>query len=148
MMNLTGNDKQFGPGGQRQWTFRYRIVLEEGKFDAVRAIVEASQFATPAFLAAPEQPPALPGLAALEIDFSGGPVLAFKVAEDNRRLIVRFWNVTDKPVGGSLRLADGWAGAERCDALERAIGSLDVVDRRVQFEAEPWGIATVAIWKK
>ena len=65
MMNLTGNDWQFGQGGQRVWTFCYRVVLLEQNFDAVRAVAEANRFATPPFLKVPGQPPCLPGLDAL-----------------------------------------------------------------------------------
>jgi hypothetical protein len=85
---LSGNDWQFGQGGWNEWTFRYRIVLLNEKFDPVRAIQEVQQFATPPFLQVPGQSPAVFGLEAPEINFPGGPLLAFKVAEDNQRLII------------------------------------------------------------
>ncbi len=148
MMNLTANDRQFGQGGQRRWTFRYRIVLQESTFDPVQAVNEAGQFATPAFLDTPEQAPSLAGLEAFEIDFPGGPLMAFKVALDNRRLILRFWNVSDTSVRGSLRLPDGWTRAESCDGLERRQKTLAPQGGHVSFDAAPHGIATVALLKE
>ena len=82
-----------------------------------------------------------------DIAFSGGPLLAFKTAEDNQRLILRFWNVQDHSARGSLKLPSGWTRAERCDALERSMKPLNVREGRIQFEAEPLGILTVAISK-
>lgn len=145
MMNLTRNDHQFGQGGQRQWMFRYRIVLLDKPFDPLAAVQEAQRFEIPPFLHAPGQPPAVPGLAAMDIDFSGGPLLAFKVAEDDRRLILRFWNVLDREAAGSFRLPSGWSTPEACDALERPEKPLAVVQDRVAFRVGPRGIATVAL---
>ena len=147
MMNLTDNDHQFGQGGRREWIFRYRIVLLNEDFDSVRAIQEVQQFATPPFLQAPGQTPVVSGLKALDIDFSGGPLLAFKTAEDNHRLILRFWNVQDHAISGSLKLPAGWKKAEICDALERPMKALDVRESRIRFKAEPRGILTVALSK-
>ena len=147
MMNLTGNDWQFGQGGWNEWTFRYRIVLLNEKFDPVRVVQEAQQFATPPFLQVPGQSPAVSGLEALDIDFSGGPLLAFKVAEDNRRLILRFWNVYNRDVQGSLKLPPGWSRAEICDALERSMKPLDAAEGRIRFGVEPLEILTVALVK-
>ena len=148
MMNLTQGDRQIGQAGWRDWTFRYRIVLLDESFDAVRAIQESQQFATPPFLQVPAQPPAIAGLAALDIDFPGGPLLAFKVAEDNQRMILRFWNVLDRKVRGSLKLPSGWTQAEICDALERPKKPIDAAGGRIQFNAEPLGILTIAILKR
>ncbi|MHB8900623.1 MAG: glycoside hydrolase family 38 N-terminal domain-containing protein [Thermoguttaceae bacterium] len=145
MMNLTGNDKQFGQGGQRQWTFRYRIVLGEGPFDPVKAVAEANRLAVPPFAWVPGQPDFLPEMRSLDLDFAGGPLLAFKVAEDDRRLILRFWNVRDKPVQGSLKLPSGWGKAQRCDALERQLGPLEAADGRLRFDAAARGFVTVAL---
>jgi hypothetical protein len=147
MMNLTGNDHQFGQGGWREWTFSYRIVLLDEDFDSVRAIQEAQQFTSPPFLQAPGQAPVVSGLRDLEIEFSGGPLLTFKTAEDNQRLILRFWNVQDHATDGSLELPPGWTRAESCDALERRAKLLDVVGGRIRFTAEPRGILTVALSK-
>ena len=147
MMNLTGNDHQFGQGGRRDWTFSYRVVLLDEDFDPVRAIQEAQQCATPPFLQVPGQPPVLARLGELDIDFSGGPLLAFKTAEDNQRLILRFWNVRDHEAPGSLKLPEGWTKAEMCDALERQVKPLNVIDGRIRFRAEPQDIVTVALSK-
>jgi hypothetical protein len=147
MMNLTGNDWQFGQGGWNEWTFRYRIVLLNEKFDPVRAVQEAQQFATPPFLQVPGQAPAVSGLKALEIAFPGGPLLAFKVAQDNRRLILRFWNVLNRPIQGSLKQPAGWSRAEICDALERPAKLLNVTDGAIRFSAEPLEILTIALAK-
>jgi len=144
MMNLTGNDWQFGQAGQRQWTYRYRVVLVDGERDPIRPFQEAQRFATPPFLQVPGQSPAVPGLAALEIEFTGGPLLAFKLAEDRKRLILRFWNVLDRPANGSLKLPKGWTRAERCDALERPHNPLTVAEGRANFAADANGILTVA----
>ncbi len=145
MMNLTGNDQQFGQGGQRQWTFRYRIVLESSPFDPARVVGIANQFATPAFLKTAEEPAVLPGIESLDIHFAGGPLLACKVAEDDRRVILRFWNVQNDPVHGSLKLPAGWNRGERCDALERKLDPLEVVDGRLLFDVQGRGLATVAL---
>jgi hypothetical protein len=145
MMNLTGNDHQFGQGGWRDWTFRYRIVLLDTDFDPVDAIQEAQQFGTAPFLQTPDQMPAVSGLSSLGIDFSGGPLLACKTAEDGQRLILRFWNVTDRPADGLLKLPPGWSRAGLCDALERPKKPLDVTDCRVHFTAGPRGILTLAL---
>ena len=147
MMNLTGNDWQFGQGGWNDWTFRYRIVLLDEKFDPVRAVQEAQQFATPAFLQSPGQSPAVPGLAALDIDFSGGPLLAFKVGQDNRRMVLRFWNVLNRTAQGSLKQPPGWSQAEICDALERPMKPLDTAGDRIRFSVEPLEILTIALAK-
>ena len=143
----TGNDWQFGQGGWNKWTFRYRIVLLDEKFDPVRVVQEAQQFATPPFLQAPGQSPAVSGLEALDIDFSGGPLLAFKIAEDNRRLVLRFWNVLNRSIQGSLKLPSGWSQAEICDALERPMKPLDCAEDRIRFSAGPLEILTLAIAK-
>ncbi len=148
MMNLTGNDWQFGQGGWDEWTFRYRIVLLNEDFDSVRVVQEAQQFATPPFLQAPGQSPVVSGLEALDIDFSGGPLLAFKVAEDNQRLILRFWNVLNCPIQGSLKQPPGWSQAEICDALERSsMKPLKAKDGRIRFNAGPLEILTIALAK-
>jgi hypothetical protein len=147
MMNLTGNDWQFGQGGWNEWTFRYRIVLLNEKFDPLRAIQEAQQFATPPFLHVQGQSPIISGLEALGIDFSGGPLLAFKVAQDNRRLILRFWNVLNRPIQGSLKQPPGWPGAEICDALERSMRPLDTTKGIIRFSAKPLEILTIALAK-
>jgi alpha-mannosidase len=147
MMNLTGNDWQFGQGGWNEWTFRYRIVLLNDNFDPLRAVEEAQQFAEPPFLQVPRHPPAVPGLKALDINFSGGPLLAFKVAEDNRRLILRFWNVLDGITQGSLKLPAGWSRAEICDALERPVKPLRAAESVIRFTADPLEILTVALTK-
>jgi alpha-mannosidase len=147
MMNLTGNDWQFGQGGWNEWTFRYRIVLLNEKFDPVRAMQEAQQFSTPPFLQVPGQSPVVPGLEALDIKFSGGPILAFKVAEDNRRLILRLWNVLNRAIQGSLKLPRGWSRAEICDSLERSVKQLDATGGTIRFSAEPLEILTIALTK-
>jgi len=147
MMNLTGNDWQFGQGGRNEWTFRYRIVLLDEKFDPVRAVQEAQQYATPPFLQVPGQSPAVPRLAALDIDFSGGPLLAFKIGQDNRRLVLRFWNVLNRTVRGSLKQPGEWPQAEICDALERPVKPLDCAEGRIQFSIEPLEILTIALAK-
>ena len=144
-MNLTGNDHQFGQGGQREWTFRYRVVLLDEAFDPVRAVQEAQRFATPPFLQVPGQSPIVSALEALDIDFQGGPLLAFKVAEDNQRLILRFWNVLDQGAQGSLELPSGWVRAAVCDALERSQKMLDTRQGRIHFTAEPQAILTLAL---
>ena len=148
MMNLTGNDWQFGQGGWNEWTFRYRIVLLDEKFDPVRVVQEAQQFATPPFLQAPGQSPAVSGLQALQINFSGGPLLAFKVAEDNRRLVLRFWNVSDRTIEGSLKQPPGWSRVEICDALERSVKPLTATEGVIRFNATPLEIFTIALAKR
>ncbi|MHC4535284.1 MAG: glycosyl hydrolase-related protein [Planctomycetota bacterium] len=147
MMNLTGNDWQFGQGGWNEWTFRYRIVLLNEKFDPVQVVKEAQQFTIPPFLKVPGQPPAVSGLEALDIDFSGGPLLAFKVAEDNQRLILRFWNVLNHPTQGSIKPLTGWPQAEICDALERSVKPLNTTEGRIKFSIGPLEIITIALAK-
>jgi alpha-mannosidase len=145
MMNLTGNDRQFGQAGRRDWTFHYRIVLVNGPWDPVVPLVAAQKLRTPPFLQAPGTAPSVPGLASLAIDFAGGPVLACKMGEDDKRLIVRLWNVRSEPCDGSLQLPQGFKRAEECDALERPSGAVPVRDRRIRFTAGPRSIVTVAL---
>lgn len=145
MMNLTRNDHQFGQGGQRQWTFRYRIVLLDKPFDPLVAVQEAQQFDVPPFLHVRGQSPVVPGLEALDIDFPGGPLLAFKIAQDNRRVILRFWNVLDRETDGSFRPPSGWSAPEMCDALERSQKPLEANEDRVAFTVGPRGITTIAL---
>jgi len=147
MMNLTGNDWQFGQGGWNEWMFRYRIVLLNEKFDPVRAVQEAQQFATPPFLQVPGQSAVVSGLEALDINFSGGPLLAFKVAQDNQRLILRFWNVLNHSIQGTLKQPPGWSGAEICDALERSMQPLDATEGIIRFSAKPLEILTISLAK-
>jgi hypothetical protein len=148
MMNLTGNDRQHGQAGQRDWIFRYRLVLTEGTHDAMRPFQEAQRFGTPPFLQVPGHVASIPGWEALGIDFSGGPVLALKVAEDSRRIIVRFWNVLDRPVEGSIALPSGWTHAEVCDALERPQKRLPAHNGRVTFVVGQRAIATISICRE
>jgi len=143
MMNLTGNDWQFGQAGRRDWTFRYRIVLSDGPRDPVMPLAAAQRFGTPPFLQVPGVDACLPGLGRLEIDFRGGPVLACKTAQDGQRLVLRLWNVLDKACSGSLKLPPGFKRAERCDALERPQEALRVSRGRVHFDAVSRGIVTI-----
>jgi hypothetical protein len=145
MMNLTRNDWQFEQGGQRRWRFRYRLVLTASPYDPLQAIAEAQHLATAPYLQVPGAAPVVPGMAGLEIDFAGGPVLSCKQAEDGRRLILRLWNVLGRPVQGTLRLPQGFARAERCDALERRQADLPVDGGRVTFAAGPQEIVTIAL---
>lgn len=117
-------------------------------FDPVRAVREAQQFATPPFLQVPGQRPAVAGPRELDIAFPGGPLLAFKVAEDNQRLILRFWSVVNGAAKGSLRLPSGWSRAGICDALERPIEALSVTESTVRFRAEPLEILTIALGRR
>jgi len=144
MMNLTRNDWQLGQGGLRRWTFHYRLVLTAGVYDPLRPIREAQHFGIPPYLQVPGTAAALPALGNLDVRFAGGPVLALKVAEDGERLILRLWNVLDRPVAGSARLPDGFGRAERCDALERPRQELPVERGRAAFAADPRGILTIA----
>ena len=148
MMNLTGNDKQFGQAGRSDWTFRYRIVLARGPWDPVVPLTAAQQFGTPPFLQAPGLASCVPGLDSLAIEFPGGPVLACKTAEDDKRLIVRFWNVRNEPCNGSLELPPDFQQAEQCDALERPKGPLPVDGGRAQFTADPRAIVTIALCRE
>ncbi len=148
LMNLTRNDWQLGQGGQRRWRFRYRLVFSDGGYEPLGVVREAQHFCTPPFLQVPGEGPVLAGLDALEVRFDGGPVTAFKAAEDGERLIVRLWNVLDQPVRGSLRLPAGFAHAQRCDALERPKDPLAVEQGRAQFDVERRGILTLALCRE
>ena len=145
MMNITRNDWQFGQGGAQRWRFRYRLVLSDGSLDPLDAMREVQGFATPPYLQVPGQAPAVPGLEVLDIVFEGGPLLAFKGAEDGRRLILRFWNLTEHAVQGSLLLPAGYNRGNLCDALERPCQVLPVEAGRLVFEAGPGAIVTLAL---
>ncbi len=145
MMNLTRNDHQFYQGGRSEWTFRYRLALERGAFDPLRALAYAQGAGDPPFLWLPGATPLNPAVEVLEIAFPGGPLLACKAADDGRGLVLRFWNVLDAPCRGSLRLPDGLTCAERCDALERPLGPLPVAAGRARFEAPGRGLVTVVL---
>jgi len=90
----------------------------------------------------------VPGLEALEVRFEGGPVIAFKVAEDGERLIVRLWNLLNRTAEGWLSLPVGFAHAQRCDALERPVDSLVVEQGCAHFDVERRGIMTVALCRE
>ena len=144
MLNLTRNDWQFNQGGARAWTFRYRLVLQDGAFDPLQTLADVQSFAVPPYLQVPGSVPALPGLSEWQIDFAGGPVVALKVAEDGERLVIRLWNVLEQPVTGSLLPPTGYTRFEICDALERAQSEASVCDGRVSFTVEGQSIATLA----
>jgi hypothetical protein len=143
MMNLTRNDWQFGQGGRREWTFCYRLVWT-GRYDPLQVVREAQQYGVPPYLQVPGEEAVLPGLGTLEVAFEGGPVVALKVAEDGKRLILRLWNVLDRPVQGTARLPEGFVRAEQCDALERRIGDMGMAQGRVVYTVSGRAIGTVA----
>lgn len=144
MMNITRNDWQLGQGGVRRWRFRYRLVFLDEPFDARQALREGQCFAVPPYLWVPGARPVPAGLEDLDIVFAGGPVLAFKVAEDGCRLILRLWNVVDQPQLGSLKLPKGYNGGQLCDALERPQCEWPVEDGRLLFEVKAGAVATLA----
>ncbi|MBN1248091.1 MAG: hypothetical protein JXC32_10570 [Anaerolineae bacterium] len=145
MMNITRNDWQFGQGGARRWRFRYRLVLLDGPFQLLQALRATQQFAVPPFLQVPGLDPALAGLEDLDIIFPGGPVLAFKAAQDGQRLILRLWNVLERPVAGSMKLPIGYNRGDLCDALERPQRGLAVENGRVAFDAGAGALITLAL---
>jgi alpha-mannosidase len=147
-MNLTRNDWQFGQGGQRQWSFRYRLVFTHGGYQPLLPICEAQRFCEPPYLQVPGRKPALQGLEDLNISFEGGTVTTFKVAEDGKRLILRFWSLLDSPSEGSLKLPPGYASANICDALERPKRRLAINQGRVAFTVDAHGFLTIAFCKK
>ena len=118
--------------------------LEGGWTDAP----QATRFGIPPFLQAPGLPPTVPGLEDLAIDFSGGPVLALKPAEDGQRLILRLWNLLGRPAVGTVKLPRGFTRAEVCDALERPREDLSAKNRRAAFTVERRAIATIALCRK
>lgn len=144
MMNLTRNDWQFGQGGDRRWRFRYRLILA-GAYDPIQPIREAQRFGVPPFLSVPGETSWLSGLNALDIVFEGGPLTALKVSKDGQRLILRLWNVHDRTVEGSLRLPAEFVRAERCDALERTLDDLAIVQGRIVFAVRAHSLATIAL---
>ncbi len=144
MMNLTRNDWQFNQGGQRRWRFRYRLVLS-GAYDPLQPIREAQEFGVPAYLQVPGGRPTVASLGTLDVDFGGGPLTTVKVAEDGARLILRLWNVLDQPVSGSVKLPDGYAAAEICDALERPQQKPAIRERRATFTVPSRSIVTLGL---
>lgn len=145
MMNMTRNDWQFMQGGWRRWRFRYRLVLFEGGFDPLTAMRAGQHLGVPPFLKVPGEIPAVTGLSSLDIDFEGGPVTAFKVAEDGTRLILRLWNVLDRVVPGSVATLPGWPRVTLCDALERPLRVLPVEDARAEFAVGARTTLTLAL---
>ncbi|MBN2451952.1 MAG: hypothetical protein JXR77_16315 [Lentisphaeria bacterium] len=145
LMNLTRQDRQLGQGGRQEWTFRYRIVMATGPWDPLAVLRQAQQFGTPPFLWAPRMEPAVREIAALDIRFDGGPLVAVKRGLDGERLILRFCNLLDTTVSGSLRLPEGYLRGESCDGLERPIAPLAAPNGRLAFEAAARSIATLAL---
>lgn len=145
MMNLTRHDHQLGQAGRNEWTFRYRLVLSDQPWEPVRALRQAQQFATAPFPWISGSGSAVAEIDALEIDFASGPLIAIKRPEDGSGLVLRFWNVTDKPARGSIRLPDRMCSAEQCDALERPLNPLPISARRATFAADPLSLATLAL---
>ena len=121
-------------------------MLTQG-YDPLQVVGEAMRCGVPPFLQAPGQGPVLPGLKVLDIAFDGGPVTALKLAEDGERLVLRLWNVLERPVGGTARLPVGFARAERCDALERPLDGLPGEGGRIEFTVPARGFLTVAFAK-
>jgi hypothetical protein len=144
MMNLTRGDWQLNQGGVRRWRFRYRLVMLDGMFESLEVLRAVQQFAVPPFLKVPGEAPVVAGLNVLDIDFCGGPVLAFKLAQDGERLILRLWNVLARPVVGSVKLPTGYAAVEVADALERPQHALPVEAGCCTFEADGGAIVTLA----
>jgi len=142
-MNVMRNDHQFNQAGGSEWVFSYRLVLLDGGFDPVLAIEEAQRFSIPPFIKAGNAD-ASPVVEKLAIRFPGA-VTAVKVAEDGKRVIVRFWNPSDRAEEGSLRLPNGFEKAELCDALERAVAPLAAVGGRISFSVASRSIVTVAL---
>jgi hypothetical protein len=133
------------------WFEGMTITLEEngdtlltGRCDLLQIVHEAQWYGVPPYLRLPGEEGVLPGLAALEVAFGGGPVVAFKVADDGKRLILRLWNVLDRPEQGTARLPEGCVRAEQCDALKRRIGDLGVERGRMVCTVSARGIGTVA----
>lgn len=152
MMNLTRTDWSFNQGGDHRWQFRYRLIVSHQlKVDKagnpIRPLKEAQHFAVPPFLQMPGDPPVDPQLADLCVNFEGGPVTAFKCAEDGERLILRVWNVQDHPVTGSTKLPRSYKSAEITDALERHLSNAEVVEGAVRFTAPAASLLTLAFLK-
>ena len=143
MMNLTRNDRQFGQGGKRHWTFRYRLVLTPGAYDPIHPIVESQRFGTPPYLQVPGEV-SYP-LSELQVRFDAGPVTTFKTAEDDKRLILRLWNVTDSPALGSVSLPEGFSHIEICDGMERPKQAVQCKQSMAPFTVDARGILTLAL---
>ena len=67
--------------------------------------------------------------------------------KSNQCFILRFWNVLNRNVQGSLKQPPGWLGAEICDALERSVKPLDATEDIIRFSAKPLEILTIALAK-
>jgi hypothetical protein len=147
MMNLTRQDLQFRQGGRRSWKFRYRIVFDDGPWNPANAIALVQHFATPPFLWTPGSGASVPEIEQLDIEFPGGPLIAAKPGIDGESLVLRFWNVLDRKVSGSVRLPDAYDGGEICDALERSIGNIYRSENRLSFNAHPRSIVTICLTK-
>ncbi len=152
MMNLTRTDWSFNQGGENGWQYRYRLILTDhlSTDPVLRKLLpfkEAQYFAVPPFLQVPGTPPVIAQMADLNINFEGGPVTAFKCAEDGERLILRVWNILDHPVMGTVDLPQAYQSAEITDALERRLGHVAVIEGVVMFTAPADSLLTLAFVK-
>jgi mannosylglycerate hydrolase len=133
------------PGAQEQGRhlFHYSLVPHESGWET--AFLQAHRFAVPAravFVAGGkgELPPAGSLLSVRPESFV---LSALKEAEDGQGLIVRLYNIADRPVEGEARLEEAWQAVERTNLNEEPLGPAEVRDGWVRLSLRPNDIATL-----
>jgi alpha-mannosidase len=114
------------PGAQcpGRHTFRYALIPHAGDWRA--AFAEADAFQTDLrALATPPHPGSLPpALSFVQIDPPTLRLSALKPPEEGEGLILRIWNIEDRPVEGTIRFWRPFARAARVNMAEAAVEEL------------------------
>lgn len=133
-------------------TFEYALVLHEGGWQ--QAFAEAHRFARP--LQARSSPPTLvsmpPQDSLIEVAPSALVLSAIKFADDGSGVVIRLYNIDDKPIRGRVRLEEPYEVVELVDLNEQALDHPPVQDGWVQVRARPNEILSllfkVKLWRE
>jgi alpha-mannosidase len=135
------------PGAQCIGThvFEYALVPHKGGWE--KAYAQAHAFNAPlrAVTVSASRGPLPAALSPIEASPPGFCLSAIKQAEDGQGLIVRGYNVTQRPLEVVLRLARTWRRATRVNLNEEPQEELALEGNSVRFVAQPKQIVTVQL---
>jgi alpha-mannosidase len=133
------------PGAQMQGRhlFHYSLIPHEGGWET--AFPLAHRFTVPpqAVFVAGGKGQLPPAGRLLSVRPESFVLSALKEAEDGQGLIVRLYNIADRPAEGEVRLEEAWQAVERVDLNEEALGAAEVRDGWVRLSLQPNEIATL-----
>jgi len=133
------------PGAQMQGRhlFHYSLIPHEGGWET--AFPLAHRFTVPprAVFVAGGKGQLPPAGSLLSVRPESFVLSALKEGEDGQGLIVRLYNIADRPVEGEVRLEEAWRAVERVNLNEEALGAAEVRDGRVRLSLRPNEIATL-----